>query len=438
VDFATGPWFDVHLVSRLAFAITVFSSGLAAAQPPTTEPPPADPAAPPAGPTPIPPPAPEAGKVPDAPPPISAPAPTSPTESLAVEREVPAESPWTMRLGGYLQSQLRTRANSPAPFDEDGFRLARVRLTMSAEGKVAAFKLSAFVEAELAPSFILADAYATITRPFEKQGYIALDVGQTRVPISRQQLLSDSRLSFVDKAQIASIAPDRDLGARVTFAPPWVKEVRVTAGAFNGETRNQVQNINEGYLYAGRIEVTPIGSPVPLAESAFDHDYVAIGFSVGHNKLTPGDYHEKRLIFGADVAGAYKGLSGSFEYLETRYRFEGDVMKLPGPNYKANGFVAQAAYLLPVVLPLRGARIEVGARLEEVDRNDTVPIPQLADPNQSVRQYTGVVSLYLKKHLLKAQVAASHFQEIEDQTSTGTNATYDNDQVLLQVTYRVE
>ena len=59
-------------------------------------------------------------------------------------------------------------------------------------------------------------------------------------------------------------------------------------------------------------------------------------------------------------------------------------------------------------------------------------------PNQSVRAFTAVASLYLRQHQMKVQLAATHFTEIEDQTVTGANATYPDDQLLLQVTYRVE
>jgi hypothetical protein len=390
--------------------------------------------------------------VPDPTPPVAEPTPTlappaatastsppAPAAAIATTTDpTPPADRWSMRLGGYVQPQFRLRQNSPAAVDEDGFRLARVRLTASAEGRAGDLVLSAFIEAELQPTFTLADAFATVARPLEGKGTLALDVGQTRVPISRQQLISDSRLSFVDKAQLATIAPDRDLGARATFVPPGVP-IRVIAGAFNGEGKNQIQNINEGYLYAGRVEVTPVGGAAPLAESAFGHTWISAAISAGYNKLTPGDYRENQLSLGADISGAYRGLSGSVEYLVVRHAFKGDPMKLPGPDYKGNGWMAQLAYLLPVALPPNEkTRVEIGARVEEIDRNDTVPIPQLGDPAQSVREYTGVASIYVREHLLKAQIAFSHFQELETQTSTGTDATFANDQLLLQITYRVE
>jgi hypothetical protein len=376
---------------------------------------------------------------------VTAPAPvTSP--AIATVAAVP-EDAWTMRLGGYVQSQYRLRQNSAAANDEDGFRLARVRLTATGEGTLGEWRASAFIEAELQPTFQLADAYASLSRPLPNKGVITFDVGQTRVPISRQQMISDSRLSFVDKAQFAvpatgvpQVAPDRDLGARLWFVPSGLP-VRVIAGAFNGEGKNQIQNINESYLYAGRVEVTPFGGPTqPYAESAFASEpWLSAALSVGHNKLTPGEYRENRTILGGDIAGAYRGISGSFEYITAKYRFSGDPANLPGPDYNAQGWVAQLAYLLPVELPpAKHSRLEVGARVEEVDRNDAVPIPLLGDPAQSIRAFTGVMSVYMRQHSLKAQLAFSHYEEVETLTSTMTDAVFDNDQVLLQITYRVE
>ena len=49
-----------------------------------------------------------------------------------------------------------------------------------------------------------------------------------------------------------------------------------------------------------------------------------------------------------------------------------------------------------------------------------------------------MVSYYLRMHSLKMQLAVSHFTELEDRTVLGTDASYANDQALLQVTYRVE
>jgi hypothetical protein len=252
-------------------------------------------------------------------------------------------------------------------------------------------------------------------------------------------MLSDSRIAFVDKAQIATLAPDRDLGARLTLAPPQLP-VRVLVGVFNGEGRNQIQNINESYLYAARLELSPFGRDAALAEGAFGGKVLTVGLSYGHNRLSSqanGD--EQRTYLGADLFGSYKGLSASFEYLVVKYAFDGGDPAMQQRDYQGNGWLAHLTYLVPVKLPpYRQARLEVGVRAEEIDRNDVIPISQPGDPNQSVRETTGVLTYYMRMHNLKAQLVFNHFTEVEDRTVVGADAKYKNDQVILQVTYRME
>src|SRR5262249_17502051 len=162
----------------------------------------------------------------------------------------------------------------------------------------------------------------------------------------------------------------------------------------------------------------------------FDGDFVTLGASIGRNKLSPTSAHHELVTYvGADVEVAMHGLTGTFEYLEVHHAYDGDAMTAP-PAYHANGFYAQVAYLFPVKLaPYHHGRFELGARIEELDRNDTVPIQMAGDPNQSFRELTGVASYYLNGHYLKVQLAGSHFTQIENQTALGMNATYPNDQL---------
>ncbi len=437
----------------LMFALTF--GGAASAQPgpapvpvapsPTPAPVPA-PAPTPVPPTPTPTLTPALAPAPT-PPPVATPAPppAAPPQTEREREALASYEPSSVQVGGYLQPQFRMRQDSPAQADQDGFRFARARLIARGETRAGNLELSASIEAELQPQFSLADAYVTVARTFVASGgkkalpgKLSLDVGQMRVPISRQNMLSDSRLSFVDKAQLATIAPDRDLGARFTFAPPMLP-MRLIGGVFDGDGRNQVENINQSYLYAARLEISPLGRDNALAESAFHGRLLSLGVSYGHNKLTAGNGHELVTTYGVDASAALFGLSMSYEYLMVEHVFEGSDPTMLMQDFRANGWAAQLAYLLPVKLaPLKQARIEIAARVEEIDRNDTIPIPQLGDPNQSVRELTGVVSYYLRMHSLKAQLAASHFIELEDRTVIGGLASYANDQLMLQVTYRLE
>jgi hypothetical protein len=380
----------------------------------------------------------------------SAPAPTSSLATPAIAAPASAQTssdvsqsrtaddePWSFRPGGFIQEQFRSKENSVVQNDQDGFRLARARITASGAGAIGGFQLASYFEMELQPQFSLYDAYVSASKPLPNDGVLTLDLGQMRVPLSRQQLISDTRRAFVDAAQISSIAPDRDLGARLWYVPSQLHMVRLIGGVFNGEGRDQIQNINERYLWAGRIEVTPIGDVAPYAESAFAGNWLTFAFNAGHNVLTPGVYEEKQITWGYDVSGCWHGLSGSFEYLQVNHYYEGDPTKFPGKDYHANGFDAQLNYMLPLTL-YRDTRLEIGARVEEIDRDDTDPIEMAGDPNQSLRVYTAVISYYLRQHQMKIQVAGYHVTEIENRTATGADATYPGDQILVQVTYRAE
>jgi hypothetical protein len=424
---------------RRLIYLAICSAGVAAAQPPPPPPPDPDPAA-----TPAPSPAPPATTVAPAPAPVVETAPAVVEEPEPERPPVPNYEPSTVNVGGYVQPQYRRRADSPAQNDTDGFRFARARLIAQAHTTAGNLELSAFIEAELQPTFLMEDAYASVSRKFARNGRITVDGGQMRVPISRQNMLSDSRLSFIDKGAVATISPGRDLGARVAVAlpkpSPTFPLVRVIAGAFNGEGRNQIENINQRYLWAGRIEVTPFGKERQLAESSFGGTFLTLAGSFATNILDSGDRTEHVKWYGFDIAGSYKGISGTFEYLYVDHDFQkpGDQSTLP-PDFVANGWVAQLAYMPNIgIPPLKQARVEIGFRVEEIDRNDTVPIVLPGDAEQSVRGFTGVLSYYLREHNLKAQLAVSHLTEIEDQTVLMEDASFDNDQVLLQVTYRLE
>lgn len=332
-------------------------------------------------------------------------------------------------IGGYVQPQARLRQDEETvSADEDGFRFRRARLTLEGARGFGEVDVGAEVEAELTPEFQLLDAFIAVRADLPNDGAWEVDFGQIKAPVSRQTLLSDSRLSFVEKAELASLAPDRQLGAIARVTVPHSHGVTISGGMFNGEGRNQVQNIDQRYLWAGRVELEPLGKDVELTESAHDGDYVVVGASIARNRGGTGTSVEQSVYLGVDAAFAFKGISGSVEYLQVKHTFSEGSVLLP---YRANGFAAQLAYLVK-------DHLELGARFEEIDRNDTLPIVGIGDANQSLRYYTGVVSWYQAGHDLKVQLQASHIEEIEFTDRNLMDATYDNDTILLQAQYRLE
>jgi hypothetical protein len=246
-------------------------------------------------------------------------------------------------------------------------------------------------------------------------------------------MLSDSRLSFVDKPEIASLAPDRQIGVRAAVELPAAPMVQLWGGVFDGEGTNQPQNLDQHFMYVGRVEIHPLGRGSKLAESAFV-DQITLGAHVMQNTRDLDPTHtEDDFAWGGDVSAAYHGVYGTFEYLQLDHRFPQGGQQA----FHSNGFVAEATYLLP--LPDCWANtVEVGARVEEIDRNDQVPVDNPGDSNQSLRYYTGGLSYYLDQHDMKAQLTYSHIVEVEDRSRGGADITFPNDTLLAQVTLRME
>ncbi|MBK9069966.1 MAG: hypothetical protein IPL79_03015 [Myxococcales bacterium] len=336
-----------------------------------------------------------------------------------------------MRLGFYAHARYRWVQNDPdSVSDENGFALSRVRPNWQAEREISPGVIArARLEGELMPQFGLVDAFMGVVI----DGRYSLDVGQQRAPVSRRGLTSESSLAFPEQAALAQLAPGRQIGALLRARDPFTDWVTLSLGVFNGEGRNQTQNIDEKYLFAGRLAITPLGTD-RYAESAFGGDFVTLAVSAATNSLEVSANREEVVTLGVDLAGSYGGFSGAIEYLQAEHSFEDSVAI---PNYRANGFSAQVNYLLPPIGGVPG-RLEIGARVDEIDENDTIGIDQPGDENQSLRAYSGVVSHYFAKHDLKVSMSYAHIVEVEDVDRNGNDATFGNDQFLLQMTYRGE
>ena len=359
----------------------------------------------------------------------------APDEQPALESEPDGEpSRHELTVGGYVQPQLKLREDDAVVgSDEDGFRVRRARLQLGDTIQYGGLTLSARVEVEVASQVEMEDGFVSVGSCLLGGGTWRIDAGQFKAPVSRQALLSDSRIAFVEKAELAGLAPERQLGVAATVEIPGAPWLVVAGGLFNGEGQGQGSNVDQRFLWAGRVEVRPFGRDVGMVESNLGDAYLAIGASAAQNRRSTGDDVERARTLGADVAFGWHGLSGTAEYLEVRHhRRDGGY-----PDFRANGLVAQVAYLLP--LPGRLARrAEVGFRFEEIDRNDAVAIERPGDPEQSARSYHLAATWYQRGHDLKLQVDLAHVVEVEDITRNRTDARYANDTVLVQATYRLE
>jgi hypothetical protein len=387
---------------------------------------------------PVPPPKPQ--QKPEEPPP--APVVETPPPVLKIKK-------FELAAGGYIQPQFRLRQSAPALGDEtalDGFRLSRARAILEGTYHLdEPTDVFAHTEANLTSSFSLLDAYIALRGDFgmDRRAGWRIRLGQQYTPFSRQTFVSDAESQLPEKSQLAqggsnatTVTPNRQLGLSVTANLPYVPWVELSLGAFNGKGINLVDNSDSNLMYVGRLAIRPIAPRAPITEGPFGPDQLSVavdgawvvadqGVSGGKETTLTSKY------VGIDGFASWRGLSAEFEwaYVRRDYNITG-----PGEtSFGEQGLNLQAGYLLPIL----GKHLEVSARMEEIDRNDTIPITMPGDPNQSQRLWWLCVTWYQLQHNLKLQLAGVHVDEIEDRVGgTNASAVYPNDFLLLQATVR--
>jgi hypothetical protein len=341
-------------------------------------------------------------------------------------------------LGGMAQPQLRWEQQDPNVSETNprnsGFALHRARLVAAGALRGWSILWEARVEAEMVPSFQLLDAWLAGSYELPARGLIKFTAGQHFAPFSRQTILPAHTLQMNEFAQLVQLTPGRQLGFSGTLAVPHLPWVQLSAGIYNGKGINIVENLDENFMYVGRIAFRPIGDRAPLLESAIGPEAIWIAADVSYTKKKQGDFNEFDLLVGADAFFSWKGLSGYIEYLWGSVTYSAGA---PKQSYHEQGFNAQAGYLLPIPGRLY-RRFEVAFRFEAVAPNQTVPITGAGDPTQARASYVAGINYYHRGHNLKLQLNYSHNQELDDIDVAGRKASYDNDSVVLQLTYRLE
>lgn len=258
-----------------------------------------------------------------------------------------------------------------------GVSLQRTRLVV--HGQVHPL-LQVRMEFNLSDRLELLDSYALV--PIRR--WLQVQVGQFRVPFSRQELVSSSRYQFAERALWSGGAnasgvrflPSFDLGV---MAWGWVGPrdlFEYYLGVFNGKGPNTPFNLDGFFLYAGRVAVNPLGRPRSFQEGAINlprTPTVSIGLNaatqvrqVGLVTLpgnpTPVPNRIDVTSLGADVyfSGYGASLYGEFYFRDTA---ETDTMT--NPNTQSLGWLVQAGYFIPV--PALQNHLEVVARVQGFD-----------------------------------------------------------------------
>jgi hypothetical protein len=101
-------------------------------------------------------------------------------------------------------------------------------------------------------SVSLQDAYVRWT----KSG-IGVQVGQFKTPFTREFITSLSEVETADRSTVVdSLAPKRDIGAMVDYAPGG--RLTINVGVFNGEGQNVTANADSSALGVARVAVRPV------------------------------------------------------------------------------------------------------------------------------------------------------------------------------------
>lgn len=370
----------------------------------------------------------------------------------------------SLSLSGYMQPYVRIVPDICVPSQADptqcsvaetpdGFGLQRARLSISgAANDIASFKL----ELRSVPNMQVLEAVvgARIAPGF------TLRFGRYRVPFSRQELISESRLQL-DRASILSHTPGRQLGASLRFDMPgnWSalpeSFIVAEAGVWNGESAKEqspINNIDSQFLFAGRLEINPLGQfPDGEGDLRDGEDrrepLVGAGVNYARNRNDNDGFDED--TFGADLLAKWNGLSFYAEYGRRNRDYDGINA---GVDQYSIGFNTQIGYVLPFMYS--GMRWELVVRVEQFDpevaaRDADEDLllaqspgggPGASEEQQAQRTYVGGLNWYIRGHDFKVQANYSYRQAMEDWSLSAADPDVpqdvDDNSFLLVATYR--
>jgi len=371
-------------------------------------------------------------------------------------------------IGGYTQPYFRVVQN-PCNWSSaaepacsrvvvpDGFGLSRARLVFEGDyAERGSFKL----ELRTIPNVELLEMQVS----FEPLEWLRIDVGRYKVQFSRQDLTSESRLQF-DRSDFSRAMPGRQLGmsATATFGPSAVDDlIMVSAGLFNGESdsdRAPVNNIDEAFLVAGRLEVAPFGRP-RYAEgdlrSAEDRrtPSLVVGAGAAYSERSPENDNFRQQSMGADVMFMVHGISVYAEGFRYDRDYRDDLLNA---DKFGQGAVAQVGVFVPA--PYLREHLEVAGRVQawdpdvarDPDRDEELVAQSAgsgaANPSgtQGRVAYSGGLNWYFFGHDLKLQLNYTRRVETEDYARSATSEPgvvgsvtkqIDDDSFLAQLTMR--
>jgi phosphate-selective porin OprO/OprP len=218
-------------------------------------------------------------------------------------------------------------------------------------------------------------------------------VGQGKVPFGRQEYTSSGKQQFVDRwIGNALYAPGRDQGIRLEGMNE-SKTFEYAVGAYNGIARNINVNDNDDYLYSGRVAWMPFGE-YKFEESSLDYPdspKLALGLGAVDNTVGTGSSAVDVFRLGYEAAFKWRGFNVQGEFFDEEAENQSNVTS------DNQGYYIQAGYLFP------SKKFEIAARLENIERDTTFSVSNLASALTDFEAQGLGLSYYMNKHVNKIQ-----------------------------------
>ncbi len=312
---------------------------------------------------------------------------------------------------------------------ELGFSVRRARFEASGKFRTGAFALKTDFSLEMMPEPSLRDAYAQVSLG----KLIGLRLGQFKAPFARSPLTSDRRTLFPERATVSTYFTDREMGAQLGGSVG-ANHVEWQVGVFDGEGGNRLSNVNQKFMYAGRVVVSPLGGP-PTGDELYAPDAnegrpaFALGYSFRYNTKGSEGEEEANLAHNAELFFTWRWVTAQGEWMLATTKYEAPAIA----DYDTTGWYGQIGSYIPGI-PWAEEHVALAVRYEQGDLYEPiqvdVPLAGPTDPAQKHRKIGLGAQVYLgaplleSPHDIRVGVFYNIISELEDQT-------FDNDELVV-------